>query len=225
MTLFLAIYRQKLHFLSLFFATMASSIPHEFMTSHRGRTASKQPNSSRNHQYHQQQTSKSCQTAEEQLVDANSTANEQIEISRSGYNAASDQLNRCDSSFNEPDNNVVDSDNCEQLNLSVGDTESNSLKLDNSNAQREPSNSSVNNKERGYSNSSVGNTEKGHPKSSIINTGVQHLKGAVNPDGHVTRAVSPAGRRGKVSQLQMENEEWNRFLRNISCDAVCIQEA
>jgi hypothetical protein len=212
---------------------MASSIPHEFMTSHRGRTASKQPNSSRNHHHQQQQTSKSCQTAEEQLVDGNSTATEQIEISRSGNsssnNASCDQLNRCDSTFTEPDNNVVDSDNCEQLSLSVGDTESKPLKLDIGKIQSGHSNSSVGNKERGHFNSSVGTKEKGNPKSSIINTEGQHLKGTINdsvsPDGHVTRAVSPAGRRGKVSQLQLENEEWNRFLRNISCDAACTQEA
>jgi hypothetical protein len=212
---------------------MAFSIPHEFMTSQRGRTASKQPNSSRNHHQHHQQTSKSCKTAEEQLVDGNSTANEQIEISKSGNsssnNASCDQLNRCHSTFSKPVNNVVDSNNCEQLSLSVGYTESKTLKLDIGNAQREPSNSNVGNKERGHCDLSVCIKEKGHPKSSIINTRGQHLKETINdsvsPDGHVTRAVSPAGRRGKVSQLQLENEEWNRFLRNISCDAASTQEA
>jgi hypothetical protein len=210
---------------------MASSIPHEFMTSHLGRTASQQPNSSRNHHQHQQQTNKSCQTAEEQLVGGNSTANEQIEISRSGNsssnNASCDQLNRCDGSFNEPDNNVVDSDIFEQLSLSVGDTESKPLKLDIDNAQSGHSNLSVGKKEREHSNSSVGTKEKGYPKSSIINTGGQGtIEDSVSPDGHVTRAVSPAGRmRVKVSQLQLENEEWNRFLRKISCDAACTQEA
>jgi hypothetical protein len=176
----------------------------------------------------------SCKTAEEQLVGGNSTANEQIEISkssnsRSSNNASCDQLNRCDSSFYEPDNNVVDSDNCEQLSLSVGFTESKPLKLDIGNAQSGHSNLSVGNKEREHSNSSVGTKEKGHPKSSIIDRGDQHLKGtidgSVSPGGHVTRAVSPAGRRSKVSQLQLENEEWNRFLRKISCDAACTQEA
>jgi hypothetical protein len=212
---------------------MASSIPHEFMTSHRGRIASKQTNSSRNHHHHQQQTSKSCQTAEEQLVGGNSTANDQIEISRSGNsisnNASCDQLNRCDGSFNEPDNNVVDSDNCEQLSISVGDTESKLLKLDIDNAQSGHSNLSVGNKKMGHCDLSAGTKEKKHPKSSKVNTGGQHLKETINdsvsPDGHVTWAVSPAGRRGKVSQLQLENEEWNRFLRKISCDAACTQEA
>ncbi len=207
---------------------MASSIPHEFMTSHRGRTASKQPNSSRNH--HHQQTSKSCQTAEEQLVGANSIANEQIEISRSGNsssnNASCDQLNRCNSSFYEPDNNVVDSDNCEQLSLSVADTESKLLKLDIVKIQSGHSNSNVGNKEKRHCDLSVGTKEKGYPKSSIINTGGQGtINDSVSPDGHVTLAASPAGRRGKVSQLQLENEEWNRFLRKISCDAACTQEA
>ncbi len=170
---------------------MASSIPHEFMTSHRGRTASKQSNSSRYHHHQQQQTSKSCQTAEEQLVDGNSTANEQIEISKSGNssskNASCDQLNRCDGSFSKPANNIVDSDNCEQLSLSVGDTESKLLKLDIGNAQNGYSNSNVGNKEMGHCDLSVGTKEKGHPKSSIINTWGQHLKGtiedSVSPDG------------------------------------------
>jgi hypothetical protein len=206
---------------------MASSIPHEFMTSQRGRTASKQPNSSRNRHQHQQQTSKSCQTAEEQLVDANSIANEQIEISKSGNssssNASYEQLN---SSNNKLVNNILDSDNCEQLSLSAGYTESKPLKLDIGNAQSGHSNSSVGNQETRLCDMSVGTKEKGHPKSSIINTGGQGtVDDSVSSDGHVTRAVSPAGRRRKVSQLQLENEEWNRFLRKISCDAACTQEA